>query len=166
MGHGIPYEAVPEALPCPAPSHSSSILALAWAGLQGLGATGSIMWQPLLGKIQLKKDVPNRNIQQSPRDSRAGPQGQSPARGYSNVHQPPFQCRVKWGQPCWRWLQAPSLLLRSLSSAHPNSISPVCVESNVFVSSWAGHPMQMMEVGSSQGGPAGPGTTTPLWEGK
>lgn len=166
MSNGIPHEVVPEALPCPAPSHSSSILALAWGRLQGLGATGSIMWQPLLGRIQLKNDVPNRNIQQSSRDGRAWPNRQSPARGYSNVHQPPFQYWGKWGQPCLRWLLAPSLLLRSPSSAHPNSISPVRVELNVFLSSWAGHPMQVMEVGSSQGGSAGRGTTRTLWEGK
>lgn len=152
--------------PCLAPSHSSSILALAWGGLQGLGGTGSIMWQPLLGRIQLKMDVPNRKIQQSPRDGCAWPHGQSSARGYSNVHQPPFQRWGKWGQPCLRWHQAPSLLLRSPSSSHPNSASPVCVELNVSVSSWAGHPRQMVEVGNSQGGPAGPGSTRPRWEGK
>lgn len=57
-GHGPPREAVPAAQSCPAPSHRS-VLALAWGGLQGLGAAGSIMWQPCLGRIQLKRDVPS-----------------------------------------------------------------------------------------------------------
>lgn len=163
-GHGTPQEAVPAAQPCPAPSHSS-VLALAWGRLQGLGATGSIMWQPRLGRIQLKRDVPNRNVQQHqpPRDGRVWPHRQSQAWGYSDVHQPPFQCWGKQGRPCLRRLQALSLLLRPLSSSHPNSISPARVELNIFVSSWARGPVQMMEVGSSQGGPTGPGTARPRW---